>query len=315
MRANRWLATVVLLAMSWSSAHASGDCSVGVVGYWPLDGDGTERVNGLPGTLVGNATFVPGVVGQALDLPGDGSFLDAGTHAVLTDHGGSQMTVAAWIYLEPDGPAGDEHAAAITARTFCNEGNWQLYGDLFGNLYYSKWLNGPEDQVFSSFSTPLETWTHVAATYSANEVRFYVDGALHDVVTPLDFGGAINDFVQNVQIGYDSCSSYWTGSLDEIAVFDVTLSAGEVQELFDKGLAGVGVCEDDADGDGVPDGSDVCPFTEGTALVDGCDCAQILAYKPGRNAGEMRNGCSPGTLEVFARRIGWAKDVPMPPGD
>lgn len=168
-------------------------------------------MNGFPGTLVGNATFVPGVVGQALELPGDGSYLDAGTHAALTSHGGSEMSVAAWIYMEPDGPAGNALAPVVTARTFCNQGNWQLYGSVDGYLYYSKWLNGNEDKVWSSFSTPLGTWIHVAATYAADDVRFYVDGALHDVVTPLLFGGTINAFVQNVQIGFDSTGpAAWT---------------------------------------------------------------------------------------------------------
>jgi len=65
----------------------------------------------------------------------------------------------------------------------------------------------------------------------------------------------------------------------------------------------------DDDHDGITNEHDVCPQTTGTPLVDGCSCAQILAFKPGNNAGELKNGCSNGTINVFSQRIGWARDI------
>jgi hypothetical protein len=306
-----------LLAVSLCAPlPAVAQCPSGVIGYWPMDGDGTEQVNSIPGSVVGVASFVPGVVGQAVDLDGDGAYVDSGVSPELSDFGGHQMSLAAWVYREAAPPSpvlADGYGAVITARTFCNEGNWQLYGYLGNNVYYSKWLDGDEDQVFSGAALPLGTWTHVAVTYSSNEVRFYVNGAFFDSVTPLVFGGAINDEAQNVQVGWDSCSSYWSGRLDEVAIYNVTLTAAEVADLYQKGLDGVSLCVDDEDGDGVIDDADLCPFTTGTALIDGCDCEQILAFKPGENAGERPDNCGNGTLNVFSRRIGWAKDVPRPP--
>jgi hypothetical protein len=84
----------------------------------------------------------------------------------------------------------------------------------------------------------------------------------------------------------------------------------------------------DSDGDGRPDGCDTCPFDKeddldndgacgdvdrcpGTTdeapakpVIQGCSCKQILDLKPGKNKGEMKHGCSPGTIQDFRLRRG-----------
>lgn len=232
---------------------AAGQCGGDVVGYWPLDGNGTEAVNGFAGTPVGSVGYAAGKVGQALHLGGDGSYIDAGAHAELTDFGGTEMTVAAWVYREPwPGVVGDGLGAVITARTGCNWGNYQLYAHLFGDeLYFSKWpstTSGLSEDTVSSSYTPFPTgvWKHIAATYTTSEVRFYVDGALVDSVVPY-WGGAINDELQSTQVGWDSCGSFWTGLLDEVIVYDVALGDAEIEDLYDRGESGVSACGTPAD--------------------------------------------------------------------
>ena len=67
--------------------------------------------------------------------------------------------------------------------------------------------------------------------------------------------------------------------------------------------------QEDEDNDGVPDEEDKCLNTEGEQIVYGCSCEQILDLKPGKNKGEMKHGCSKGTIKVFTKKIGWAKDL------
>ena len=47
------------------------------------------------------------------------------------------------------------------------------------------------------------------------------------------------------------------------------------------------------------------------SLVDtyGCSCHQILDIKPGKDNGELKNGCSKGILEDFIHKRGWAKNL------
>ncbi len=70
-----------------------------------------------------------------------------------------------------------------------------------------------------------------------------------------------------------------------------------------------GNCIFDQDNDGIPDSQDKCPNTAGQQIVYGCSCEQILAFKPGNNNGELKKGCSNGTIDVFTKQIGWAKNL------
>ncbi len=65
----------------------------------------------------------------------------------------------------------------------------------------------------------------------------------------------------------------------------------------------------DSDGDGVNDEFDKCPNTIRVLEVYGCSCKQILELKPGKDKCELKNGCSPGTIKVFKKQIGWAKNL------
>ncbi len=78
------------------------------------------------------------------------------------------------------------------------------------------------------------------------------------------------------------------------------------EDLDSDGLGDV--CDLDDDDDGVTDIDDKCPDTIGPQEVYGCSCYQILELKPGKDKGEYKNGCSEGTIKVFTKLIGWAKN-------
>ncbi len=66
-------------------------------------------------------------------------------------------------------------------------------------------------------------------------------------------------------------------------------------------------CEvQDEDSDGVLDSEDKCPNTIGEQIVYGCSCKQILELKPGK---DNSNKCSKGIIDVFTKKIGWAKNL------
>ena len=295
-------------------AQAQAQCGVGAVGYWPMDGDGNEAIHNLIADVEGNISFVPGKVGQAADFDGVESYFIFEQQADLSTFGGSEMSFSVWIRPALDTtsyPGNDDSSAIITARTQCNEGNYQFYDRLFPDLYISKWHLGDEQFFFAGDSVPLNQWAHVAVSLQNNVASFYVDGVLTEVVLEV-YGNVdtlINTYLQDVQVGSDSCGSFYTGLMDELVLYSRALSATEVADLYDNGQSGISACSNDADGDGITDDVDVCPGTTGSALADGCDCDQILDFKPGTGG-----QCNAGTLNVFTNRIGWAKNVPLPGG-
>lgn len=314
----------VLLLLLWmlpAAAAQAQQCPSGLVGYWPLDGSAVESVNGLEGVLVGNVTFVAAAVSEGAHMDGDSSYIQLEAHPELA-FGGTEMSFSAWVKPEPDVPSdgwNDEHSAVITSRNDCGWGNWQMYDrigytDPPNTLMAMKW---PPDAETTFLSTefyphrvlPMGEWSHIVFALKDNVGSFYVNGALVDRAengsSPLE----IKDEILRVQLGWDSCGSYFTGTMDEVAVYDRELTGEEALAIYLGGLEGAGQCElsSDSDNDGVIDGADVCPNTGGAALVDGCDCQQILSFKPGKGG-----QCTPGVLDVFRRRSGWAKGVPLP---
>lgn len=246
----------VLLA---APVQAQQQCTVPIA-YWPMEGDGTEVINGFPGTQVGTADFGPGAVGQGLELdgiadgsPAGGPYLDVGMHPELTAFGGSELTIAAWVRRDPDGSAGGPGAgtdgAIVSARTQCDLGNYQFYGNLGTNLYLSVWGPAPAkpETAFNTFAqAPESTWAHVAVVYNGTTATFYVDGSVVHEAPAAGPAGAISTEVKNLQIGWDSCSSFWTGGIDELAIWNVALSEAEVVAVYDAGASGDPICTVDA---------------------------------------------------------------------
>ena len=110
-------------------------------------------------------------------------------------------------------------------------------------------------------------WHHVVMTYDgvANERSLYFDGAL--LIT--QGGPGVGSIVTggSWDIGNDTCcgSREFTGTLDDVAVFDHELSAAEVTQIYNWGLEGknvigqdppAGPAPGDVNGDGFVDGAD-----------------------------------------------------------
>ncbi len=249
---------VVLLGLLCSAGWAAGDleqCSQsGLVAYWPMEGNGVEMVHNISGSLVGNLTFVPGQVGQAASFDGLTAFIDAGTHAELSTFGGTQISFAAWLYRLPDPQSGDpdpnlnlDFQPVINARTNCGEGNWQFYGDVgvYGGVFMSKWYQGDQSMTFATGRLQFGTWSHVVITHDNGTYNFYVNGVFDSEVTDPNIG-PFNTALQNVQVGADGCSSLWTGMIDELAVFNVALTAQQVADLYQAGVSGEPLCTADS---------------------------------------------------------------------
>lgn len=110
----------------------------------------------------------------------------------------------------------------------------------------------------------------------------------------------------------------WDNNIYNTGIFDLNESfniycVNNVGNHYFDGATGPVCSVVDSDNDGVPDSEDLCPNTTdeepNDPIINGCSCKQILDLKPGENKGELKNGCSEGTIKVFTKQIGWAKDL------
>jgi hypothetical protein len=204
-----------------------------LLAHFAFDGDASDSVGGLQGTLVENATYGPGQQGQALSL----------------------NTVTVTDYMEITGYKGIEGSSAFTIALWLNTAE-TLQQQI---MYFGTDASGQRcefrvhdngrirmgnggGQVEGFTDITDGNWHHVVvsvkenATNSSSDVRIYIDGRddtqeSEDLDPPYDF---VPD--GDVTIGYRPSASdrFLIGQIDELSIYNRALSAAEV-----AGMAGV----------------------------------------------------------------------------
>ncbi len=108
--------------------------------------------------------------------------------------------------------------------------------------------NNDGQYTYSEFSDDewvhfLGTWKNVNSGSSNGEVRLYVNGDGKTPTTGVKIDSTtINTDINNVYIGVHKTSgfvSFFNGSIDELAVWNRTLSASEALEIYESGVEGI----------------------------------------------------------------------------
>ncbi|MHC4322726.1 MAG: LamG domain-containing protein, partial [Planctomycetota bacterium] len=213
-----FLAFVLALALVPASAANAGS----LVGWWKFDGD-TQDSSGLDnhGTAGGNPTYVTGIVGsQALDFDGDDYVAMDG---VVDDIPSDDITMAAWINTTASG-----------------EGDWFSMNPAGGNQFLLCILDGDIRfweggwQPAAGVTVNDGTWHHIVATRENMNVRIYVNGAYQSAgsyTSAVSFGPGDRWSIGQEWDG-ETPSDFYTGSVDDVQLYNRALSAEQVQNLF-----------------------------------------------------------------------------------
>jgi hypothetical protein len=191
-----------------------------LVGRWALDGSANDSSgNGYNGTELGGPTYVSGVDGQAVRLDGVDDYIDLGNPADWPS-GPAPRTMSAWA-MTNSVEAGWRWAVAYgTGATgqamFLGMNTADLYGGGYG-----------DDVSISNFWV-MDEWHHLGLTYDGATARLYADGievaaaakTWNLVLNRAHIGQQVNDSFE-----------FWNGSVDEVRIYSVALSADEVAWL------------------------------------------------------------------------------------
>lgn len=238
-----------------SSAQAA--VTTGLVAYWNFEGntDNNSIASGgtaFNGTRMGDAT----VTGAAkagtggLGLDGTGDYLDVTTSVDVNQ----SWSVSAW-FMPTAAPSGSvrsfvfETSSASYAMSFgIREGSpvantsFQLYTDTVTAA-------DPNAAVQIDDASAIGAWHHIFATYtpgtagSAGTVSGYLDGSLqYTLAVP---AGDSLSAATGFHIGtYRAADGRWfTGSIDEVAIWNTALSAGDALEVYTLGKNGQAIPE------------------------------------------------------------------------
>jgi len=216
-----------------------------MVAYWPLD-EGTggitpdESGNGLDGTLIGGPSFAAGMYGPAIQLDGSNTqYVNCGTDPAfdITE----QITVAAWIKMDhvtDRQPIVNKEGDGVRGVGYRVEEGGIVHVQLY------KTGGGVKTDLNSTVSLEADRWYHLAFTYEfvgdgSSITRLYIDGEEHistdATVGPLATNTQIQEIGRYVWSG--SYQKFFSGLVDDVVIFNHTLSADEIQGIM-NGVGG-----------------------------------------------------------------------------
>jgi hypothetical protein len=209
--------------------------------------------NSLNGTAMGNPTFQPGILGQAVSLTtmSDGSEFDyvtLGYPTQLQFGNTNDFSVSFWTSYtnSMDDPP------FISNKNWSSSGNpgWGIFTQNGGNFR----VNVTDDASHNNSTTATPVirdgkWHHVAVAFQRGaNASIYVDGALvtNDSLTAVT--GSIDTLAASlaINIGQDGTGMYTDGGsaqmvnvlMDDLGIWGRALLASEISAIHNAGLAG-----------------------------------------------------------------------------
>src|SRR5688572_9262450 len=227
----------IVLAMALLLATSS---EASVIGLWTFSGNTNDTSgNANHGSLMNGASLssdVPGVLagGQSLSLAG-------GNQHVLVPHNSSlditsSMTISAWVK-----PVGNVGFDGVVAKNPSNgsmsnhAGNYELRIENANRRPHFLYQRGAaNDTAFALAPTavvPEGVWSHLAVTAQAGGmVNFYLNGTLVEGLAVQTTFGVPNTNPLYIGSRADLVTTF-NGFIDDVAVFDEVLSAGQIRQL------------------------------------------------------------------------------------
>jgi N-acetylneuraminic acid mutarotase len=244
-------------------------------GYWRLgESAGTTATdssgNNRHGTYVATPTFnvagaLRGTSNKAITLNGSTQYVDLGSNAALNPT--AATTVEAWFKTTS--------AATMNIYRWRSSGvDLRINGGTLQGVVYnastSALLNSPRKYNDGK-------WHHAALTFDGTTVRLYVDAYL--VASAALAGPVFYDTVTSgAAIGRDgnASSGYWSGSLDEVALYGTALSLAQIQARVARGAYQTGWFWDTPLAS--PRGSATAATANGVIYLIGGNGTEVLAY-------------------------------------
>lgn len=191
---------------------------------------------------------VAGKFSTAADFDGVNDFIDVDDRALVNQRA-SGMTFSAWIKPRA-APAANSGFMAIVGGA--PNASWNNYGS--GGIYLQN--NKPSMVVGdrpanittiyvaqASTAIALNTWHHIAGIYdpttASPTLKIYVNGQKADEkIVPLISSYTNNFYFSFIgKTGKDSWPWWFNGAIDEVAIFNRPLAAGEVLSLYSRGVS------------------------------------------------------------------------------
>jgi hypothetical protein len=192
---------------------------------------GDSSGNSNTGSLSGASWTSQGKFGSALSFDGLNNVVTVNDSSSLALTNG--MTVEAWVYPVAPlqgwkavlGKEGDAYFLAGSSSL----GNVPAVGGHFGSVSNTQ-------NVFGTSPLPLNTWSHLAATYDGSVLTLFVNG---NQASNLTVGGPIRNDPLPVRIGNSQYPGEgFPGRIDEVRIYNRALTQSEIQNDMNTSIGG-----------------------------------------------------------------------------
>ena len=199
-------------------------------------------------TLAGSATRTPGrsQVGTALSLNGSTGYAattgplvspDANTGVPAQVRSDQSFSVAAWVNLTTTG--GSVPLRAAVSQDGSRTSAYVLGYDATANKWCFQMAGSDVDspavaKVSANGTASAGVWTHIAGTYdvTTHTLRLYVNGVAQTATATLSGGfNAAGPVTTGRLRAAGAAGGHWSGSLDDVAVYDRVTFAADLQPL------------------------------------------------------------------------------------
>jgi len=208
----------------------ANDLAANMVSRWKLDGNTNDSWGGSNGMWNGavaginrSVNYRPEsecVSGQCLNFDGTDDYIDFGNITSLNSL--ISITVSVWIYAE-----NFTQNALLVLKNPVNS-VWQLY--LEGDKI--KWRGGGSATVLESTKPSNANWHNIIATQTGTDANIYLDGVFVKNGTV----NALGSSAGSVNIGRYDNSYYFTGSVDDVKIYDASLSSSQIKQNYIAGI-------------------------------------------------------------------------------
>jgi hypothetical protein len=142
----------------------------------------------------------------------------------------TQLTLSAWIKWSINPTSGEQWASIINKN---GDRQYRLHHNPLNSLFEFAIRTSEGNRWIESTTSPVQdVWYYLVGTYDGETMRLYVNGVLE---TSENWSGTLQTSSSPVYIGrYNNSTRHFNGIIDEVAIYDVALSAQEIQLLYNS---------------------------------------------------------------------------------
>ncbi|MHB9139618.1 MAG: LamG-like jellyroll fold domain-containing protein [Victivallaceae bacterium] len=221
------------------------DYSTALLGFWRFNdsSDITTAFDFPDGTYQGTCNnftsgqFVNGVIGNALSFNGTNSFVYLGD---VLDMGNSDFSICAWVKSTSTVTGSNSNGIVYKRGTGSNTAPGYRLSMPNGcfNFHIAGGTNYASLTVGVAGSYNNGSWHHVAAVADRGvNVKIYVDGTLAGTLAETNVGNIDSTTylsIGGLTLNGTNCYHPFSGSIDEVMIFNKALTADEVSKIYSK---------------------------------------------------------------------------------